>query len=478
MTLKINKDDKIWTKIDTDNDDDNSCFNFENTENSLNEFLGETEATEQSGNYTITTRPYVHLIPNDSIYNHVNFSGMNYLSFNIPRFGSKNLTEYIDVINESISTYDLTHNNVFNTQGNTSFDYTTAYPDCTHAYLQNQIFQMYFDINKVFDETMYIIDFTGSIFDEILDSNTMITDFNLDSSKQLVITESAPTYTTSTTNTNTYPINASTKIFTISPRYGIDHDVNELNGNEGESPTEFTIGNVDYLDGNSVIQTLGSTNISVQVDKIINNFIKPAISNYKDPLSGRNTFEDIVISESTRTDVDGNGTVMAGFDIDLQISIKKTLSAKNYNIYFKDINSANLTWDANLKISDKLIGDNSIDTSDYNIVDMNGNYKIYDENEDVNQHVYSIDNTQIDASGNILNSTGNILDASGTILNSAGSNESVSGRIIYKVTPEGNVKISGTDQLISQVGLDINRFNNTFSFKAIEDGVATTTNQK
>jgi hypothetical protein len=453
MNLEINGDDKIWTN-------DNSCFGFENTQNSLNEILSETEATEQSGSYTISTIPYVHLIPNTPTYNDASFNGMNDLSFSIPRFGSKNLTEYIDVINESIRTYDLSNNNVFNTQGNTSFDYTTAYPNGSHAYLQNQLFQMYFAVDKIFDETMYIVDFTDSIFFTILQAGTNnSTMFNEVNSVYQVITNSlAPTYT-STTDTNTYNINEDTIIFTIRPRNPEGNTT--LNGNEKEGDTVFTMGNVVYTDVNNDTQTLGSTNISLQVDDIINNFIKYAITNFKDPLSGKNTFRYTVITAESIAD---------GFNISLQLSIKKTLSAKNYDIYFKDIDPNGVSWNANLYISDELTGDNSINTSQYNIDDMSGNYKIYDENK----NEYSIDGNQIDASGNILNSTGTILDASGTILNSDGSTQSVSGEIIYTAIPDGNVKISGTKQLISQVGLNITRLNNTFSFKAIEDGVATT----
>ena len=462
MNLKINADDKIWTNA-------NSCFGFENTENRLNEILSELEASEQSGNYTISTIPYVHLIPNTDIYNDAAFNGINDLLFNIPRFGSKNLTQYIDVINESISAYDLTHNNEFNTQGNAPFDSTTAYPSGTHAYLQNQLFQMYFDVDKVFDETMYIVDFTDSVFYLMLDAgnstnSTMFTE--VDINNKLTTAALAPIYTTSTVGNNTYAINSNTIIFTIRPKYSIGNSI--LNGNEKEGATIFTMGNIPYIDTESNNQVLlGEEFKSFQVDDIINNFIKPAISNYKDPLSGRNTFRNIVINEETRQDN------VSGFVISLQIVVKKTLSAKNYNIHFKDFNPNGFSWNANLYISDTLTGDDSIDTSTYDIVDMNQNYRIYDGSG----NLFNIANNQIDSSGNILDSTGNILDSDGTINDTNNGNQQVSGQIIYTLIPDGNVKISGTQTLISQVGLDITRLNNTFSFKAVEDGVATSTAQ-
>jgi hypothetical protein len=458
MTLKINADDKIWTN-------DNSCFGFEYTENSLNEIIGETEATEQSGNYTITTSPYVHLIPNTDVYNDARFNGVNELTCYIPRFGSKNLTEYIDVINESISTYDLTHNNEFNSQGKVPFDSTTAYPNGTHAYLQNNLFQMYFDIDKMFDETMYIVDFTDSIFYDMLDagnSNNSSMFAEVDADNRLMNVLASTVYTTTTNNTNLYAINSGTTIFTIRPKYSIGN--NTLNGNENEGDTVFTMGNVVYRNDSGQEFTLGTEYKSFQVDDIINDFIKYAITNYKDPLSGRNTFGNIVISEES---------IEGGFEISLQIILKKSLSAKNYNIYFKDTNPDNLTWNANFYISDKLTGDDSINTSTYDIVDMNENYTIYDGSG----NPFNIDSNEIDSSGNILDSAGNILESDGTINDINNGNQPVSGRIIYTAIPDGNVKISGTEKLISQVGLNITRLNNTFSFRAIEDGVATSTAQ-
>jgi hypothetical protein len=457
MNLKIKADNKIWTNT-------NSCFGFENTENRLNEILSEVEATEQSGNYTISTIPYVHLIPNTDTYNDPLFNGINELTFNIPRFGSKNLTQYIDVINESINAYDLTHNNEFNTQGNTSFDYTTAYPNCTHAYLQNQLFQMYFDVDKVFDETMYIIDLSGSIFFTILqadntNNSTMFEEAKYSNNKLTNVLASI-VYTTTTTGTF-YDISSDTIIFTIRPKNTM---LNPTNGNEKEGDTVFTMGNVVYTDVNNDTQTLGTDAKSFQVDDIINQFIKPAISNYKDPLSGRNTFGNIVISEES---------IEGGFKIFLQIILKKTLSAKNYDIHFKDLDPNGFTWNANLYISNKLTGDDSINTSQYNIDDMIENYKIYDENE----AEYSIDSNQIDSSGNILDINGNILESDGIINDITDGNQQVSGQIIYTAIPDGNVKISGTQSLISQIGLEITRLNNTFSFKAQEDGVATSTAQ-
>jgi hypothetical protein len=53
--------------------------------------------------------------------------------------------------------------------------------------------------------------------------------------------------------------------------------------------------------------------------------------------------------------------------------------------------------------------------------------------------------------------------------------QTLSGRVIYTVIPNGNVKISGISAVPQLVPIDITVLNNTFSFKAVDDGVATST---
>ena len=454
MTLKINADEQIWIKP-------SSCFGFENKKYMLNEFVSENESTEQSGNYTITKNPFVYLTPNIPNLRD-NLNGINDISFSVPKFGSKNLTQYIDVINESIIAYDLSNNNIFNTQKNTfitqentEFDNTTAYPPGTYAYLQNNIFQMHFSINKTFDESMYILDLTGSIFLDnqfgtFMSNGTPITNNELIDLQNVVYTISA--------STTFISINANTIIFTLKPK----KDGNVIvNGNENEDDVVLTIGNIAYVDGdNSLI--LGETSVFKQINDIINDFIKPSIINYKDPISNVNIF-----SNTQLTEVDTE----TGFDISLELSVQKGLVAKNYDVFLKDTDGKNLTWNSNLKISNDLTNDNYIDTS-FNMLESQP-YVIYDSSG----IQIEINENQVDNRGNILNNSGNILESDGTVIDINNNNIVVNGLIMYSVIPNGNVKLSGSGILESQDVLQITRLNNIFRFKAIDDGVATITDQ-
>ena len=465
MILKINADDKIW--VDT-----SSCFGFEKNTNMLNEILGETEATEQSGTYTITTTPYVYLTPNLDSYNDDELNGINDLSFSVPKSGNYNLTQYIAAINNSISTYDLSHKNVFNTldvnnnvKENSGFDHTTAYPDRTQAYLQNEIFQMYFDMNKVFDESMYQIDLSGSIFDNSVNDAVGIfkdgSGIYVSSNKLTGL--SGTTFTSSVTNAG-IAFNSNTIIFTLQPiRYNPP-----INGNEKENDIIIRIGDRSWIDDETGNTLSTSADTTQQVDDIINLFINPALQDYKDPISGINILKNISVGEGTKT-VNG----LLSFDISVSFVIKKTLVAKNYDISFKDTGIQISTWKANLKISGDLIGTTTIHTSAYTVIEMDENYKIYDSSG----ALFDISGSEIDSSGNILDISRNILESDGNVNDINDGSKLVSGRIMYTVIPNGNVKISGIGTLTQQVALDINRLNNTFSFNAIEDGVATTTKQ-
>lgn len=448
MRIIVNADSRIWTNqhLADGTIDKPSCFGFELESNYLNEKVGELPASEQSGNYTISTEPHVYFTPNLPQFKNDLF-GINDLSFSVPKsveLGSYNLNEYINVINKSIRAYDVSHNNVFNSPPDTyTFDHMTPYPAGTYAYLQNDIFQLYLDVNKVFDESMYIVDLSGSIFD-----NSNVNMFpNATSNKTLENISSTTTYTTSANNAN-ISITGDTIVFTLRPK------ANNPAKNGNEKDDEFILRLRDYQNNISD---------SRQMNDIINSYIKPLLANYRDPISNVKIFQNTIINATAS----GNR-----FNISLNIDIKKTLVAKNYRISFKDVNPQNnVTWNSNLKISPELLNDKYIDTSNNMVI--NQPYKIYDNT----RAVFDISAGIIDSSGNILDSSGNILDSDGIIRDISNVAQTLNGRVIYTVIPNGNVKVSGFDTLPSLVPLNINTLNNTFSFKAVEDGVATSTNQ-
>jgi len=387
LSLNVVADDRIWTNLHGIDGTVNirSCFGFEREANNMNETISELPATEQSGDYTIYTEPYVYCTPNNAIYRD-GLNGINDLSFSIPKSietGSYKMTDYINVINKSIREYDLSHNNVFNSPVDTYiFDNTTAYPSGTYAYFQNDIFQLHFDISKIFDESMYIVDLSGSIFD-----NTHVNRFRPSN----LLNDLSLTYQTDTDSTN-IDINVNTIVFTLKPNiHRIDNDGNPIiYGNKNEPDVVIRLGDISggYLDSTYTLPA------SRQMDDIINGYIQPLFAKYTDPIS-------------------------------------------------------------NVK----------------NNITLNTAYKIYDNSK----NLFYIKEDQVDTSGNILDSNGNILDNNGTIVNVNNNLQTLSGRVIYTVIPNGNVKISGISAVPRLVPIDINVENNTFSFKAVDDGVATST---
>ena len=445
LSLSVVADDRIWTNLHGINGtvDLRSCFGFEREINNMNEINSELPATEQSGDYTIYTEPFVYFTPNNAIYRD-GLNGINDLSFSVPNSsatGSYKLNDYINVINQSIRNYDLSHNNVFNSQEN-AFNNTTAYPFGTHAYLQNNIFQLHVGISKIFDESMYIVDLSGSIFD-----NENVTPF--DPSK--LLNTLSLTYQTNTKNAN-IAIDVTTIVFTLKPKL----DGPLIYGNKNEPNVVIRLGDITdgYLDSTYTLPA------DKQMDDIIKGYIQPLFTKYTDPLSNIKILKDSVITTTP---------ILTGFNISLKVDVKKTLLAKNYRISFNDATAYNFTWNANLKISTELLNNKYIDTS--NNVILNSTYKIYDNSK----NLFDISANQVDSSGNILDSSGNILGNNGKVRDNDNNIQTLSGRVIYTVIPNGNVKISGISAVPQLIPIDINVENNIFSFKAVDDGVATTT---
>ena len=448
LALSVVADDRIWTNLHGINGtvDLRSCFGFEREINNMNETTSELPATEQSGDYTIYTEPFVYFTPNNAIYRD-GLNGINDLSFSVPNSsatGSYKMNDYINVINQRIRDYDLSHNNVFNSQAN-AFDNTTAYPFGTHAYLQNNIFQLHVGISKIFDESMYIVDLSGSIFDNdrikfVPALNTLKT-----------LNDLSVTYRAETDSAN-IAIDLSTIVFTLKPKL----DGGSIYGNKNEPNVVIRLGDMPggYLNPPYTLPA------DKQMDDIIEGYIQPLLTKYTDPLSNIKILKDSVITTTPTGE---------GFDISLNIDVKKTLLAKDYRISFNDATAYNFTWNANLKISTELLNNKYIDTS--NNLTLNSSYKIYDNSK----NLFDISANQVDSSGNILDSSGNILGNNGKVRNINNNIQTLSGRVMYTVIPNGNVKISGISAVPQLIPIDINVENNIFSFMAVDDGVATST---
>jgi hypothetical protein len=157
----VTSGNKIWTGGD-------SCFSFKDSNNELNNVVSETQTLQT--NYIINSSPYILLKCINPYYggiiNNVDYTTNNYLITiqNSPTIGYT-LDEYINAINNAFvlknqNTIDSTNiNGDFNMpNGN---NYTNSNTNVT---ISNSKIRFSFDINKKFDETKYIVDFTGTFF--------------------------------------------------------------------------------------------------------------------------------------------------------------------------------------------------------------------------------------------------------------------------------------------------------------------------
>jgi hypothetical protein len=126
----------------------NSCFQFKNISNEINNIIGETSPVAQQGNTYIvgnlTQTPYLKLTCNSPNFtSYTNDISINVASSNIIGYTQN---EYINAINNGIVNAATKYTEI-------STQTTTAYID-TH----NSIFNYQLDINKTFNQSQYILD--------------------------------------------------------------------------------------------------------------------------------------------------------------------------------------------------------------------------------------------------------------------------------------------------------------------------------
>ena len=213
-------------------------------------------------------------------------------SDNITPIAYSNLNDYINAINIGIQQLDNNANNQ-----NISVNETEAKID------ENEYFDLHLDIEKTFDQTMYEMDLTNTIFNS---NNIRITDI----SGNTILTDLSQNYTTFI-NTGGITVNADTLLAVIYPKpntnYGNQNDVT-YNLTFGESRS-FT----DYI--------------------FFENAVNQKFNDYIDPLSGRTIFAGTNLSHIVTQN---------GYQVTLTIRIAKKLVAKNYNIEF--IDKTNNSW--------------------------------------------------------------------------------------------------------------------------------------
>ena len=329
-----------------------SCFRFDASYNELNEVYSEVMAIPQNDRYIILNQPYV--LVTCTLDGFVN--SLNDASFNIADSVEEGYTinEYIDVINEAVREYDSSFNNtygyqLFNSPDETyEFDNTTGYPNGTFAYIKENMFNLYLDINKTFNETMYEIDIENSIFESII----ILKDENGDDITNNIISDLTQIYT-ATMNAGGINIIEGDIICKIKPKTTTN------NGNEGDQTYELKF---DVSKSYTNYPTLQD-----DINTIFSNFI--------DSNTNLNIFSGTKLESTVENNV---------YNVTFNVTILKKLITKNYNIQFIDTTSN--TWNNNLFL-DNVMTDQVFDMS-FNIP-SSGSTQIYNSD---NENIAEINN--------------------------------------------------------------------------------------
>lgn len=365
-----------------------SCFGFYQKENKLNEIISEESPAFQSYSYPITTSPYIELKSNvsreidgvetqyfDNIHNDISFTVQNSTDYR-----GYLIDEYMDKINKGIRDYDALNDNICNSPADTySFDPNVeAFPTGTYAYMKENKFNLYLDINKTYDERYYEIDLTGGVFDENGGIFTFKDEYGVSYSELLDLTKSY----VATYGASAITINPNQLIFTIKPK---NNDGAIVNGNENDVDYELRFANSEEERYGGYIAFKDALHVIFQ--------------NFRDPISNVAIFEGLEFTETL---------INQEYNINFAPKINKKLIAKNYDIQFVDpnVDLGNINgWEDNLYINNTMAYNAGESQSD--MFDMSLNLPLSGNNT-----------TSPDPSGNIIFS----MDSVGKI-NLTGSSE-------------------------------------------------------
>jgi hypothetical protein len=399
MVVLFPSDDTVlWTGT-------NSCFRFDASENELNIIYSDVSPISQNDRYVITNNPYIELICIAENFE----NSVNDLSFNVAdSVGTGyNITEYAAAINTGMRTYDTSYNisngyNVLNTPAsNYVFDPTIyTYPTGSFAYIKDTTFNIFLDINKKFDRTMYEIDLSGGVFETIVklikdDTGSPIIYYS-------VLTDLTQTYT-SKLSIASREISPTDTICIIKPKTG---------GNNGnESDVNYT------LTFESVLTETGFYSYPQ-----IESFINTVFNNYIDPINNLNIFQGTILTSSVENNL---------YEINFNITINKLLIAKNYKIRF--IDNDNDSWSDNLFI-DTLMTDS--------YYDMSFNVPIDTSTKNYNSGTV-IQISEINTNGDILITANAQIAQSNPLTIQSGVNDT----IIFKAYEDGLVTTTGSNDI-------------------------------
>jgi hypothetical protein len=330
-----------------------SCFGFYEKENKLNEIISEESPAVQSYSYPITTSPYIELKSNvsreiDGVETHYFDNIHNDISFNIENstdYRGYLIDEYMDKINKGIRDYDALNENICKSPAdNYVFDPNVEpFPTGTYAYMKDNKFNVYLDINKTYDERYYEIDLTGGVFDKDNGIFKFKDEYGVNYSELLDLTESY----VATYGASAITINPNQLIFTIKPKKNGGVIVN---GNENDVDYELRFANTEYEIYGGYIAFKEALHVIFQ--------------NFRDPISNVAIFEGLEFTETL---------INQEYNINFAPKINKKLIAKNYDIQFVDpnVDLGNINgWEDNLYIHNTMAynaGETPIDMFDMSL---------------------------------------------------------------------------------------------------------------
>ena len=318
----ITDDSKLVLIVPTDNVlwlGEKSCFRLETTVNELNTIYSDISPIIQNDRYKITSNAKIKLtcIAENFI------STVNDIEIPIQNSSQEDgysIDEYLEEINNSIRIYNENNNNILNAPDSTYIydSNQVSAPTGTYAYLKDTKFHLYLDIHKKFDNTMYDIDLTGSIFETFIE-------LYYDNTKYTYLHDLTLEYTSSVAVVNK-TITSTDIICKITPKTTTE------NGNEDDVSYTLTFGNLDgFVEGSYTYPQ-------------IENFINSVFNNYTDELTGLQIFQGTLLTSSV---------VNNYYEILFNIEINKQLISINYSIQLIDTDYN--SWKDYLYIDDLMI---------------------------------------------------------------------------------------------------------------------------
>lgn len=326
-TLVILPDDAMWLGED-------SCFRFDLPNNEMSYFISDVSAVPQNDLYAIQNNPYVELNCIEPNFE----SPLNDISFVLQNSDTAGYTieQYVNEINRAIRDYDNNNSNILNSPSeNYTFDVESgSNPTGTFAYVKDNKFNLFLEINKTFGDSDYEISFDGSdIFKDVIQLNV---------NDSPISDDTAGTYYDLNQNftaevSGSLSIIPNALICIVKPKSGSEA------GNEGDPPYYL------YL-GNSIASNTVNFASYPGLQQVINDYLL----SYIDPISNVNIF-----AGSTLTSTFNSST--STYSINFNLDIEKKLVGRNYSVQFiqpDEDGSGGQSWELNLLLDD-LMTDNA-----------------------------------------------------------------------------------------------------------------------